>query len=175
LLEFPRSGSDETLTLEDAKLRVTEQTATAFRVALALAPGETRTVTAWLDRPDRRDEALLDGDDDILQAVIGADKLNPAGRTALSHVLELRRDAARKEAEVARQRTLLSDVEQNEDRLRKNLAAVTTADPLRARLTKALDADETKIDQLRTAIDQAQTEADKSHRALADAVATLHI
>ena len=123
----------------------------------------------------RAENALLDGDDDILQAVIGADKLNPAGRTALSHVLELRRDAARKEAEVARQRTLLSDVEQNEDRLRKNLAAVTTADPLRARLTKALDADETKIDQLRTAIDQAQTEADKSHRALADAVATLHI
>ncbi len=58
---------------------------------------------------------------------------------------------------------------------RKNLAAVTSADPLRARLTKALDADETRIDQLRTAIDQAQTAADTSHRALTDAVGSLHI
>jgi hypothetical protein len=175
LLEIPRANGDETLTLEDPKLHVTEQTATAFRVALTLAPGETRTVTAWLDRPERRNEALLEGDDDVLQAVIGSDKLNPTGRAALSHVLDLRRDEARKQAEVTKQRALLADVEQNEDRLRKNLAAVTSADPLRARLTKALDADETRIDQLRTAIDQAQTAADTSHRALTDAVGSLHI
>jgi hypothetical protein len=163
------------LTLDDGKTRATEQTATAFRIALTLAPGETRSVTAWLDQPQRRTEALVDGDDDILQTIIGADKLSPTGRAALSHVLDLRRDEARKQAELARQRELLADVEQDEERIRKTLAAVTSADPLRARLTKALDADETKIDQLRTAIDQAQAEVDKSHRVLADAVATLHI
>ena len=175
LLEIPRSGGEQTLTLDDGKTHATEQTATAFRLALTLAPGETRTVTAWLDQPEHRTESLVDGDDDILQSIIGADKLNPTGRTALNHVLDLRRDEARKQAEVARQRKLLADVEQDEDRIRKNLAAVNSADPLRARLTKALDADETKIDQLRTAIDQAQAEVDKSHRLLAEAVASLHI
>ena len=175
LLEVPRSDGEQTLTLDDGKTHATEQTATAFRIALTVAPGETRSVTAWLDQPQHETEGLLDGDDDILQSIIGADKLNPAGRAALSHVLDLRRDQARKQADVERQRKLLADVEQDEDRIRKNLAAVTSADPLRARLTKALDADETKIDQLRSSIDQAQTEADKSHRTLADAVATLHI
>jgi hypothetical protein len=175
LMEIPKSDGEQTLTLDDGKTHATEQTATAFRIALTLAPGETRTVTAWLDQPMRRTEALVDGDDDVLQSIIGADKLNPAGRAALTHVLDLRRDEARKQAEVARQRSLLDNIQQDEDRIRKNLAAVTSADPLRARLTKALDADETKIDQLRTAIDQTETEADKSHRALADAVATLHI
>jgi hypothetical protein len=175
LLEIPRSTGEQTLTLDDGKTHATEQTATAYRIALTLAPGETRSVTAWLDQPQRRTEALVDGDDDILQSIVGADKLNQAGRTALNHVLDLRRDAARKQAEAARQRKLLADVEQDEDRIRKNLAAVTSADPLRARLTKALDADETKIDQLRISIDQAQADADKSHRTLADAVATLHI
>jgi hypothetical protein len=175
LLEIPRSDGEQTLTMDDGKTHATEQTATAFRIALTLAPGETRSVTAWLDQPMRRTEALVDGDDDILQSIIGADKLNPAGRAALNHVLDLRRDEARKQAEVARQRSLLDNLQQDEDRIRKNLAAVTSADPLRARLTKALDADETKIDQLRTAIDQAEAEADKSHRALADAVTTLHI
>jgi hypothetical protein len=175
LLEIPKSDGEQTLTLDDGKTHATEQTATAFRLALSLAPGETRSVTAWLDQPERRTEALVDGDDDILQAIVGAEKLNPAGRTALSHVLDLRRDEARKQASVAQLRNSLTVVEQDEDRIRKNLTAVTTADPLRARLTKALDADETRIEQLRTAIDQAQAEADKSHRALADAVATLRI
>ncbi len=175
LLEIPKSDGEQTLTLDDGKTHATEQTATAFRLALSLAPGETRSITAWLDQPERRTEALVDGDDDILQAIVGAEKLNPAGRTALSHVLDLRRDEARKQASVAQLRNSLTVVEQDEDRIRKNLTAVTTADPLRARLTKALDADETRIEQLRTAIDQAQAEADKSHRALADAVATLRI
>jgi hypothetical protein len=175
LLEIPKSNADQTLTLEDNKLRVTEQTATAFRIALSLAPGESRSVTAWLDQPVRQTVALVGGNDAVLQTIIGEDKLNAAGRAALGHVLELRRDKSRKQAEVAQQQKLLNDVQQDEDRIRKNLAAVTSADPLRARLTKALDADETRIEQLRKAIDDAQADADKAHRALADAVAALHI
>jgi hypothetical protein len=175
LLEIPRSNADQTLTLEDNKLRVTEQTATSFRIALSLAAGESRSITGWLDQPVRQTVALVGGNDAILQAIVGEDKLNPAGRAALGHVLELRRDEARKQAEVQQQQKLLNDVQQDEDRIRKNLAAVTSADPLRARLTKALDADETRIEQLRKAIDDAQTDADKAHRALADAVTALHI
>jgi hypothetical protein len=175
LLEIPKPAGDATLTPEDSKLPVTEQTATAFRIALSLAPGESRTVSAWLDQPMHESVLLVNGDDAVIQSIVGEDKLNPAGRAALGHVLDLRRDEARKQAEVAKQRGLLDNVQQDEDRLRKNLAAVTSADPLRARLTKALDADETRIDQLRSAIDNAQGEADKSHRALADAVAALNI
>jgi hypothetical protein len=176
LLEFPRSGQDQTLSVDDGKTRVTEQTATAFRVPISLAAGEARTVTGTLDQPFLQAVSLLvDGNDTFLQMVISEDKQNAAGRAALAHILDLRRGEASKQDNVTQLRKSLEDVEQNEDRIRKNLAAVTAADPLRARLTKALDADETRIDQLRTAIDQAQTEADKSHRTLTDAVATLHI
>jgi hypothetical protein len=175
LLEIPRSNADQTLTPDDGKTRVTEQTATAFRIALSLAPGESRTVTALLDQPLRQTVALVDGNDTILQSIVGEDKLNAAGRAALSRVLDLRRDEARQQAEVAQQRKLLDDVQQDEDRLRKNLSAVASGDALRARLTRALDADETRIDQLRKAIEDAQADADKAHRALADAVATLRI
>ena len=175
LLEIPKSNGDQTLTMDDGKTRVAEQTATAFRIAVSLAPGETRTITGWLDQPLRQTVALVDGNDTILQSIVGENKLNAAGRAALGHVLDLRRDEARKQASVAQQRKLLDDVQQDEDRIRKNLAAVTAADPLRARLTKALDADETRIEQLRQSIDDAQEAADKSHRALADAIGTLHI
>jgi hypothetical protein len=175
LLEIPKSNGDQTLTMEDGKTRVTEQTATAFRIAVSLAAKESRTITAWLDEPVRQTVALLDGDDTIIQSILGDQKLTPPARTALGHVLDLRRDEARKQADLALQHKLLNDVLDDEDRIRKNLAAVAASDALRSRLTKALDNDETRIEQLRKAIDDAQTEVDKAHRALADAVTALHI
>jgi hypothetical protein len=175
LLEIPKSSADQTVTAEDSKVQVTEQTATSFRIPLSLAAGETRTVTAWLDQPLREEEALVDGKEDVLRMVLGANLLNPAGRTALNRVLDLRRDEARKQAEVARQRELLKDVQDDEDRIRKNLNAVSTGDALRSRLTKALDADETRIEQIRKAIDDARAEADAAHRALTDAITTMRI
>jgi hypothetical protein len=175
LLEIPKSNAGQTLTLEDGKIPVTEQTATAFRIALALTPGETRVITGWLDQPVRQTVALVDGDDTELQAVVGEEKLNPAGRAALRHVLDLRQDKARKSAEVERQRKLLEDVLADEDRTRKNLGAVAATDALRSRLTRALDADETRIEQLRKSIDEAVSELLKAYRDLADAVAALQI
>jgi hypothetical protein len=64
---------------------------------------------------------------------------------------------------------------QDEDRIRRNLAAVQPNDALHARLTRALDADETKLDQLGQAIEQATAAVDKAHRAFADAVASLKL
>ncbi len=175
LLEIPKSNADQTLSSDDPRTRVTEQTANAFRIALSLVPGESRVVTVSLDQPVRQVTALVDGDNTVLQSIAGEEMLNPAARAALSHVLDLRRDEARKKAEVARQRKSLSDVQDDEERIRKNLTAIGTTDALRARLLKALDADETRIEQSRKAIDDAQIEVDRAHRALADAVATLRI
>jgi hypothetical protein len=175
LLEIPKSAAEQSLTFEDAKTRVTEQTATAFRIAVSLAPGESRAITAWLDQPIRESMALAGGNDTVLLAILGSDKLSASGRAALRHVLDLRQDLAHKQSEVARQQKLLAEVEADEDRTRKNLLAVAASDALRSRLTRTLDADETKIEQLRKSIEDAQGEVDKASRALADAVAVLHI
>ncbi len=175
LLEIPKSGPDQTLTFEDGKTKVTEQTATAFRVALSLAAGETRTLIAWLDQPEQQSVELVDGDDAVLQSIVSADKLNAPARAALTRILDLRRDEARKQAEVEKQQKLQDAVQADEERIRKNLGSVNSSDPLRARLTKALDADETRIEQLRKAIDDATADAEKAHRVLVDAVTKLKI
>jgi hypothetical protein len=175
LIEIPKSTTDQTLTVDDGNTPVTEQTAIAFRIALSLTAGQTRAITAWLDQPIRRTVTLIDGDDVVIQAIVGEEKLAPTARAALRHVLDLRQDETRKAAEVERQRKLLEDVLADEDRIRKNLAAVTAADPLRSRLTRALDADETKIEQLRKSIDEATAAVVTAHRALTDAVTTLRI
>ncbi len=175
LLEIPKSNPEQSLTLDDEKTRVIEQTATAFRIAVSLTPGERRVITAWLDLPVRQTLALVEGDEATLRAIVDEQTLNPAARTALRKVLDLRREEARKETEVERQKKMLEDVEANEERIRKNLVSVTAADPLRARLTRALDADETKIEQIRKTIETAQAEVDKAHRVLVDAITALKL
>jgi hypothetical protein len=175
LLEIQKPVADSTIALEGGNATIGEQTETAFRIALSLAPGESRTITIWLDHPWRRDLRLIEDGDAVESVVKDIDRLDPQGHTALDHIVDLRHDEATKQARIAALRKLLEDAQTDEDRIRKNLGAVTAADPLRSRLTKALDADETKIEQLRQTIDDAQAEADKAHRSLADAVAALHI
>ena len=175
LLELPKAGGDQTLSIEEGKAKPTEATATAWRLAMALKPGETQTVTAFLDKPFHQAIQLMAGDDATLQLIVGNDSLNAAGRTALRHAIDLRHDEARKRADVDALRKALDDVQSDETRLRDNLGAVSAGDALRTRLTKALDADETRIEQLRTAIADATSAAEKAHRALADAIAALHI
>ena len=52
---------------------------------------------------------------------------------------------------------------------------VAANDALHARLTRALDADETELDKLKQAIDQATVAADRAHQALADAAGSLKL
>ncbi len=61
-------------------------------------------------------------------------------------------------------------VNQDEDRLRKNLAAVAGPGNLRDQLMDALAADEASLERLRHDIAQAQADVDQAHKALADAV-----
>jgi hypothetical protein len=175
LLEIPRTAPDQTLTLEDPKLHVTEQTATAFRVALTLAAGENRVVAGWLDQPVKETVALVEADDDVLTMVTGADHLSQAGRAALRKIIDLRQDLARRTTEVDRQRKLLEDVNADEERLRKNLTTVSGSEALHGRLTRALDADETRIEQIQKDIQDAEAEATKANRALTEAVNALKI
>jgi hypothetical protein len=175
LLELPRGGLDQTLSFEDGKTTPAEQTATAWRVAVSLKPQETRTLTAYLDQPTSEDVALVDGNESVIAFVAGQDRLNPTTRAAIRKVLDLRQDEASKTAAAGSLRKQMNDVLVDQDRLRKNLAAVTQGDALRTRLVQSLDASETQAEQLRKAISAADADAAKAHKALADAVAALHI
>jgi hypothetical protein len=175
LLELPRGGLNQTLSFEDGKTTPAEQTATAWRIAVSLKPKETRILTAYLDQPTSEDVALVDGDETVIAFVAGQDRLNPAARAAIRKVLDLRQDEASKTAAAASLRKQMNDVLTDQDRLRKNLAAVTQGDALRTRLVQALDASETQAEQLRKAISAADGDAAKAHKALTDAVAALHI
>ena len=174
LVEIPKDG-DRTLTLEGGAVPGTEETATAWRVPMSLRPGEVRKLTAYIDRLEREETALLADDAQVVVRLLNEQTLAPPARTALQRLATLRQDEAAKRAAVTQLKAQQAAVLQDEDRIRRNLAAVPANDALHARLTRALDADETKLEQLGQAIDQATAAADKAHQALADAAGSLRL
>ena len=165
LVEIPKAG-DRTLTLEGSPIPGVEQTATAWRVPVALKPGEVRTLTAFIDRLEREDTALLADDAAVVVRLLNEQALAPAARAALQRLAALRQDEAAKQARVEQLKAQQATIQQDEDRIRRNLAAVAPNDALHARLTRALDADETKLEQLGQAMEQATAAADKAHQLL---------
>jgi ATP-dependent Clp protease ATP-binding subunit ClpA len=174
LVEVPKEG-DRTLTLEDGAISGTEETATAWRVPIALQPGEVRKLAAYIDRLEREETALLADDAQVVVRLLNEQTLAPEGRAALQRLAALRQDEAAKRATMNELKTEQAVVLQDEDRIRRNLAAVPANDALHARLTRALDADETTLERLGQAIEQATAAADKAHQVLADAAGSLRL
>ncbi len=174
LVEIPKGG-DRTLTLEGAPVAGTQETATAWRVPVSVQPAEVRRLTAYLDRLERENTELLADNAQVVVELLNQQTLSQAARAALLHLAALRQDEATKRAVVDQLKAQQASVLQDEDRIRRNLAAVTPNDALHARLTRALDADESKLEQLSQAIEQATASADKAHQTLADAARSLKL
>lgn len=174
LLEIPRDG-DRTLTLEGGPVPGIEETATAWRLPVSLKPGEVGRLTAYIDRLEREQTALLADDAQVVVRLLNEQALTPPARAALQRLAALRQDEAAKRAILNQLKAQQAAILQDEDRIRRNLAAVAVNDALHAKLTRALDADETKLDQLNQAIELATTAVDKAHQALADAAGSLRL
>jgi ATP-dependent Clp protease ATP-binding subunit ClpA len=174
LVEIPRDDG-RTLTLEGDALPGTEETATAWRLPVTLKPGEVRKLTAYIDRLEREQTALLDDDAQVVVRLLNEQALTPAARTGLQRLAALRQDEAAKRAILNQLKAQQAAIMQDEDRIRRNLAAVAPNDALHGKLTRALEADETKLDQISQAIEQTTAAADKAHLALTDAAASLRL
>jgi hypothetical protein len=174
LVEIPKDG-DRTLTLEGGPVANTEETETAWRVPVSVEPGEVRKLTAYIDRLEREQTALLADDARVVMRLLNEQTLTPAARMALQRLAGLRQDEAVKNLTVNQLKAQQAAILQDEERLRRNLAAVAPNDALHARLTRALDVDETKLEQLNGAIEQATAAADKARQALADAASAFKL
>ena len=174
LLEIPRDG-DRTLSFDGPGLAEMEQTATAWRGSITLKPGETRIITAWLDRIHIESISILPEDNRSVVHLLSTENLPIAARTALEKIASLRQDLAQRTAEASRAQKDLENLERNQERLRRNLGAVPTGDALHTRLLRQLDAEETRAATIRQTIEQSTTATDRARKTLTDAIAALRI
>ena len=171
LLAIPR--------IDDARLEVAgatlvEQTATQWRLRVALPAGGRAVVIATADRLVREDIALSDDPDAILR-LRDLSALPPEARAAVERIAGLRREETRHAAERDRIAGRREAIGVEEQRLRDNLAAVPAGDPLHGRLLRQLDAAETDLQDLAAQRDKAADAAGKAHEALSAAIAALSI
>jgi hypothetical protein len=171
LLEVPKAADQ---TIAPGFARPSKETATAWRFSLLLKPGEVRTETIALDRARRQAISLLN-DSATIARLLNEQGLSEAARAAFAKIADLRAVEAGKAADRDLLKTQLDSVTRDEARLRDNLKAVADGDALHGRLTRQLDADETKIGQLSDAIDAAEQVVARAHQALVDGINGLKI
>jgi hypothetical protein len=172
LLEIPRAP-DATLVAEGDQTP-SDETATVWRVPVALAPGEKREMVVRVDRP-LQETVELTQDNDVLATILNEQALAPAARAALGHVEDARAAVAAREAERDRIKSDAEAVAQDEERLRKNIATVPANDSLHGKLVRALEADEEKLSSFATEAAQAETAAAKARTALEQAIGSLRL
>lgn len=156
----------------DPALSPAEETATSWRFEVALKAGERRTLAVRQDRILRQSVALLEGEPAIAR-VLGLQGLSPAARTALQRLVDLRATRAARDAELERLEEQATQIEADQERVRRNLAAVPANDALHGRLLRQLEALETRMEALRKAQDQARARAEQAQRDLEAAIARL--
>ncbi len=172
LIEIPRSA-DATL-LPEGDIKSTEETATSWRLPLALKPGEQRTLIVRVDRPEREDVELLQ-DNGVVAAILNEQALTPPARAALRHIEDSRATLATRQADQARIKAQIAETEHDEDRLRRNIATVPASDALHGKLVRALETDEEKLSSLTAAATQAEAATMQAQAALEEAVGSLRL
>lgn len=150
--------------------RMVEETATAWRFAVALKAGEVRKLEVQSERITRRQVALL-SDEGIVLRLIGTPSVSPAVKTALQRLADLRTARAAKQAEVEKLEAQYAGIERDQERIRKNIAAVPSNDALRGRLVRQLETLEGRVEALNQATDQAKAAVDQAQKALEEAIA----
>ena len=156
----------------DPALPPTEETAAAWRFEISLKAGERRTLSVRQDRILRQSVALLEGEQAIAR-VLGLQGLDSAARTALQRLVDLRAARATRDAEVEKLEAQTAEIETDQERVRRNLAAVPATDALHGRLLRQLEALETRMQALRRSQEQARTAAEQAQRDLEAAIGRL--
>jgi hypothetical protein len=151
-----------------------EETATAWRFRVALKAGEVRELAVQSERITQRQVALLHDEATALR-LIGTPEVSPGVKAALQRLEQLRAAKAAREAEVKRLEAQYAGIERDEERIRRNIAAVPSNDALRGRLVRQLEALENRVDGLNQQSEQAKAAMEQAQKALEDAIANFSI
>ena len=133
-----------------APAKADERTASLYRFRLAVAPGKSESLTIATERPLSQTVALLEGDMNQLLFYTERREGTPAKlKTALEDIVARRRKLDELNSKQAEANTELASLTEDQERVRKNMAALDKTSALYKRYVTQLDEQETKIQALR--------------------------
>ncbi len=152
LVAIPREADQELSADSPQPLELTD---TRWRFLVALKPGERRALVVTAERKAIETLTLIDAETPTLLALVDTSGLPAAARAAVQHLVDLRgalATAQDKRTALAAERTRLTE---DEDRSRRNLAAVPASDPLHTKLVATLAGSEERLAALARELDAA--------------------
>jgi hypothetical protein len=152
-----------------------EETASAWRVAVDLKPGETRTVTLALETPVFESIRIAEIDDLRIAAVTDNSNIDPAIKQALTELARLRRVASEKQAAEERISADMEALKADQERIRENMARVDKDSALRKRYMEKLTAQETQFEGLQAAAVKAAEATRAANQAIDAFIAKLSV
>ena len=176
--------TDKTLLVEhpfDAECKLitpaaaTERTPNLYRFAVPLPAGKTASLVVETETPNSYTVALLDGNLDTFISTDGSQDIPTATRTALTSIVTQRRHIQNLANQAADDDAQIAEISSQQDRLRKNMAALDRASSLYKRYVGELETQETQITNLRTDAQRQRADAESARKALRNMLDNLEI
>lgn len=166
----PRSVLIEHPFQADSKLvlpeKAAERTASLYRFAVTVAPGKSQTLKIVTERPLLQTYAVLDSDLRILAVYTERKDISPKLKAALQEVIQRRKRVQELQEEAAARNAEVQSISNDQDRIRKNMTALDKASALYKRYVGELDAQETRIENLRQEAVRLRSQAETADRDL---------
>ena len=153
--------------------KAAERTATHWRFALDLKPGEQRSFAVALERPIVEAMGVAELSSEQVAAWASAPELDAKTRAAFAELATLRQAAAEAQAAVERLEAERAAIFADQSRLRDNLARTPRESDLHRRYLEKLAQQEARLDELARELEAAQAAARAASDKLAAYVAQL--
>ena len=179
-----RAQADKTILVEhpfdaDAKLVTpaasAERTPTVYRFAVPVPAGKTATLDVVTEKPDSSTVALLGGDINGFASYADEQDIPAATRGALADIAKQRRHIQNLTELAASDESQVNQISAQQDRIRKNMAALDRTSSLYKRYVGELETQETQIADLRADAQRQRAAADAATKALRDTLDKLEI
>jgi hypothetical protein len=150
-----------------------ERTAQLYRFAVAVAPGKSETLKVVTERPISQMIAVLDVELDSLAVYANRKEISQKLRETLQEVVQRRRKVQELQAQAQALDTEIGAITADQDRIRKNMTSLDRASALYKRYVTELDAQETRIQNLRkeaASLRKQAADAERDLRAYLDTI-----
>jgi hypothetical protein len=144
-----------------------------YRIPFDVKAGDAQTFVVTQERTEIQKVALGGVDDDALGFYVEAREIDAATREQLAKLVDLRGKLAAAERALAETTTRITEIVEDQDRLKSLLSAVGAGSDLQKRYLDKLDQEETQLDAAKATRAARETARDDAKRAVEDYVAGL--
>jgi len=162
-------------TLVVGPAKAAERARDVYRFEVPVAAGKTGRCDVIEDREQIGQTAIANIDDQTVRLVVSAKVTSDKVREAIAHAVALKAKLADRQTEIAAKQQRLTEIGNDQTRLRANLEKVPPTSEAYKRYLKKFDTQESEIEQLQEAIKKLQDQERKQQKEYESYLAELNV